>query len=121
MPDSPAADLDATLDALKNGVTSLSPPAALRSIDSWKAALSETGKPELTAIADGLAKLKAELTSGRLNGAAIGHLLVQLGAQTSAAGQAANHEKVTRLGGLLGRAGQSLTGGGGPPADLGHA
>ena len=64
-------------------------------------------------IAADLNALKAELSSGNLDGKAIGKLLVQLGTATSdVAGQAeaASQAKLTTLGGLLTKAGSALGG-----------
>ena len=107
------SELDGTISALSGGITSLSPATAVSNIESWESQLQATGDPKLSGIAADLNALKAELTSGKLDGAAIGQLLVQLGTATSdVAGQAdeANQSKLTTLGSLLTKAGSALGG-----------
>ena len=107
-----SAPLDQTVTALEGGLTSLTPSAAASNIDSWIETLG--GTESLGTIRDGLQDLKTALTSTPLDGARIGALLTQLGAQTSSAAQTADPSasaQVGRLGSLLTKAGQSLTSG----------
>ena len=107
------SELDGTIDALSGGLTSLSPTTAVSNIEGWETQLQATGKPELTSIAEDLGALRAELTSGKLDGSAIGKLLTKLGsATTSVAGsaEAASQSKLSTLGSLLTKAGSALGG-----------
>ena len=107
------SELDGTISALSGGITSLSPTTAVSNIEGWESQLQATGKPELTSIASDLGALRAELTSGKLDGSAIGKLLTKLGgATTSVAGsaEAASQSKLSTLGGLLTKAGSALGG-----------
>lgn len=104
------APLDQTISALDGGITSLSPSAATSNIDGWIETLS--GNESLAGIASGLRDLKTALTSTPLDGARIGGLLTELGAQTRSAAATADPEssaKVARLGGLLENAGTALS------------
>ena len=107
------SELDGTISALSGGITKLNPATAVSNIQGWESQLEAAGKPELTSIAKDLGALRKELTSGSLDGAAIGKLLTKLGQQTtaSAAGAAAaSKDKLTTLGGLLTKAGGTLGG-----------
>ena len=107
-----ATPLDQTVTALEGGLTSLSPSAATSNIDSWIETLG--GNESLGTITDGLRDLKDALTSTPLDGARIGGLLTQLGAQTTSAASTADgasSAQVNRLGSLLSQAGKSLTSG----------
>lgn len=107
------SELDGTISALSGGLTSLSPTTAVSNIEGWESQLQSSGKPELTSIADDLAALRQELTSGKLDGSAIGQLLSKLGQQTtSVAGsaEAGSKEKLSTLGSLLTKAGSALGG-----------
>ena len=75
--------------------------------------MQATGKPELTSIADDLGALRAELTSGKLDGSAIGSLLSKLGKSTTevaGSAEAASQSKLSTLGSLLTKAGSALGG-----------
>ena len=104
------APLGQTVSALEGGVTSIPPTTAASNIDSWIIALD--GNESLGVVRDGLQDLKQALAQTPLDGARIGALLTQLGAQTTSAASTADPEssaQVSRLGGLLSKAGSMLT------------
>ena len=104
------SSLDQTIAALDGGLTGLSPSAATANIDGWISTLS--GNESLAGIADDLRALRDALTSSPLDGAAIGDLLVRLGAQTTSAASTADagaSPQLSRLGGLLETAGNALS------------
>lgn len=105
-------DLENTSAALEAGVTTLAPGAALRVIDTWYGTLKNAERDDLHAIANLLAELKDELQADRLDGAAIGSLMLRLGEQTTSAAADADDArlspKLERLGTLLSRAGTTL-------------
>lgn len=101
--------LDETLNALQGGLSAVSPSAAVANIDNWHKTLSGAG---LTDIAGDLADLKNLLTSGNLDGKAIGKVLSSLGQKTTASASsapAADMSKLTQLGSVLSGAGKSLS------------
>ena len=107
------SDLDGTISALSGGITSLSPTTAVSNIESRESQLKASADPKLSGIAADLNALKAELTSGKLDGSAIGKLLVQLGTATSGVSgqaEASSQSKLATLGGLLTKAGSALGG-----------
>ncbi len=107
------SELDSTISALNGGITTLSPSVAVSNIEGWESQLHSSGKPELTSIATDLGALRQQLTSGKLDGSAIGQLLSKLGKETtSVAGgaEAASKDKLTTLGSLLTKAGSALGG-----------
>ena len=108
-----SSELDGTISALSGGITALNPATAVSNIEGWESQLQATGKPALTSIAQDLGALRKELTSGSLDGAAIGKLLSRLGQQTTstaAGAEAASKDKLTTLGSLLTKAGGALGG-----------
>ena len=107
------SELDGTISALSGGITALSPTTAVSNIESWESQLQATGKPELTSIATDLGSLRSELSSGNLDGSAIGKLLSKLGKATTATAanaEASSQAKLTTLGSLLTKAGSALGG-----------
>lgn len=101
-------ELDDTIGALQGGLTSLSPTAAVSNIDGWQQKLSGLG---LTDIANDLGELKGLLTSGNLDGKAIGAVLSRLGSKTSASAAgapAADMPKLQQLGSMLSGVAQTL-------------
>lgn len=103
------SSLDQTVAALDGGLTNLSPSAATANIDGWIDTLD--GNESLGGIADDLRELRSALTASPLDGAAIGDLLVRLGAQTRSAASTADagaSAQLSRLGGLLESAGSAL-------------
>ena len=73
--------LDETISALDGGVKNLTMDAALNQIEGWRLRLEASGVPELQPIADGLARLHANLTSNDLDVGAVGGILADLGEQ----------------------------------------
>ena len=105
------SELDGTISALSGGITALNPATAVSNIESWKSQLEAAGTPALTSIAKDLGSLHGLLTSGSLDGAAIGQLLHKLGEATSATASgaaAASQDKLSTLGSLLTKAGSAL-------------
>ena len=105
-----ASHLDATLDALDGGLTGLTLPAALAAIDGWTERIGDA--ESLSGVREGLVALRAALTAERLDGRAIGDVLIRLGAQTATAASTGDPRvapRVARLGGLLESAGRLLS------------
>jgi hypothetical protein len=105
-------DLENTSASLEAGISSLAPGTAVGVIDTWYGTLKNAERDDLHAIANLLAELKDELQADRLNGRAIGSLMLRLGEQTASAAADADDArlspKLERLGALLTRAGTSL-------------
>ncbi|MFH7024673.1 MAG: hypothetical protein ACHBN1_04540 [Heteroscytonema crispum UTEX LB 1556] len=97
-----AADLEGTISALKSGLTSIPPEAAVSNIESWQNDLNEAA-PE---IANALGELKAALLNGSATPESLSQLLTSLGQKTSSAG--AGNDQVEELASLLNQAGSSL-------------
>ncbi|MBD0262402.1 MAG: hypothetical protein ICV85_08085 [Tolypothrix sp. T3-bin4] len=97
-----AADLNATISALKSGLTSIPADAAVSNIESWENEL-KTAAPE---IASALGQLKAALVNGTATPDSLSQLLNSLGEKTSSAG--AGNAQAEELGSLLKQAGSSL-------------
>jgi hypothetical protein len=97
-----AADLNATISALKSGLTSIPADAAVSNIESWENEL-KTAAPE---IATALGQLKAALVNGTATPDSLSQLLKSLGEKTSSAG--AGNAQAEELGSLLKQAGSSL-------------
>lgn len=76
------ADLDSTISALKGGLTSIPPEAAVANIESWQQQV-QGAAPEL---ASALGKLKSALVGGTATPESLSQLLGEIGSQTSAAG-----------------------------------
>jgi hypothetical protein len=123
-----AAELAATIENLEGGLARLPLAKAVGRIEDWRREILATEREELRPIADGLAALHDHLTGERIDGRAIGALLVRLGHQTADAADAADPQLrggLRRLGSLLRHAGHALAGdaadaaasnGGAPPA-----
>jgi hypothetical protein len=124
---SPSADvrqqLNATLGLFDGGVAALSPTAARATIERWLNTLAD--HDGLNDVATSLGELRAALASTPIDGAAVGEILGRLGERTTEAAQDAEDDavatKLRRLGGLLSRAGGTLTGGGLPNPEAGTA
>ena len=107
-----AADLQATIEALQGGVTTLSPSLALNNISTWITTLEEAGDPSLADVADTLEELRDELRNEEIDGSAVGQILSTLSEQTSQAAQAAGvgvSDQLSQLSDLLSQAAQQLT------------
>lgn len=110
--DRTAIDLEETLAAVDGGVTGLTPSTATALIERWELAIQESRIEGLDSIVANLRALREELAADRLDGAAIGGLLAELGEGTERAAADAQDERLTplleRLGSGLRRAGAAL-------------
>lgn len=96
-------DVDSTIAALQQGLTSIPAEDAIAVIESWQQQI------EGSDLAEDLGELKLALQSG--DSAAIAELLVDIGEDTSESAASATGDvamKVEQLGELLSQAGQSL-------------
>ena len=103
--------LNATISALKNGLTSLPLGSAMDNTEVWQQEFLQSGQPGLQDIAREIGNFQSLLTSERLDPVALGRSLSMLGDQTSqAAGKAAPELKksLTELADLLRRHGGDL-------------
>ena len=109
-----AAEVNATIDDLEQGLDQFPLSKSVNRIDDWHRILDESDRADLNEIADGLGELKAHLLGPDLDGDAIGEILARLGEQTVAASKDAEQEEtgkaVERLGTLLLHAGHALRG-----------
>ena len=106
---SDAQHLDATLNALNDGVTALSPAAARGTIERWLNVLAD--HQDLNDVATALGELRAALAATPIDGAEVGRILTRLGARTTEAAEDADDalaSKLDRLGGMLSQAGRAL-------------
>lgn len=106
-----AVDIDGTISALQGGLTSLSPSVAVSNIQGWEQQLQGSNDPATQQIAADLGELRQLLTSGSLDGKAIGQVLSRLGTGTTsvAAGAGGAQSKLQQLGQLLSKAGETLS------------
>lgn len=107
------AEVAAIIDDLERGLPVLPLSKAVNRIDDWRRKLLDTERDDLRPLADGLGDLHAHLTGARLDGTAIGALLVRLGQQTEDVAGAADEalqKGLRRLGSLLRHAGHALAG-----------
>ncbi len=81
----PSDHLNATISALKNGLTSLPLGSAMDNTETWQHQFLQSGEPGPQDIARELGNLQSLLTSGAFNPAAIAQSLSLLGDQTSEA------------------------------------
>jgi len=106
-------DLDSTISALLSGVEDLAIERALSEIDGWERKLEESDDPQLAPIAENLRQLRALLTAGSLDRAAIGLLLGVLGEQVQSVASGSLGESVAgrlqQLGGLLATEGRAVS------------
>ena len=107
----PSDHLNATISALKNGLTSLPLGSAMDNTETWQQQFLQSGLPGLQDIAREIGNLQSLLTSGALSATAIGNSLSMLGDQTSQISrQAADDLKkpLQELGDLLRKHGSDL-------------
>lgn len=109
------AALGETVESLRDGVRQLAVEAALPVIEDWEGRLSGQESPELSAVAENLGALRAELSAEDVDAEAVGRLLVTLGGQVQVvangpAGTQAGQEKLMELATLLAREGEGLSG-----------
>lgn len=104
------ATLDATIIALKKGVTSMAVKTAVTNIEGWQKKLDESDKSGLKTLSKELDQLKDLLQEDEPNGKAIGKLMSKIGDQTAKAAEKADEDekKIKELGELLVKAGDSL-------------
>ncbi|MBE9013803.1 hypothetical protein IQ250_26810 [Pseudanabaenaceae cyanobacterium LEGE 13415] len=96
-------DVDTTISALQQGLTSIPVEEAIAVIESWQQQLQGTD------LAEDLGDLKAALQQG--DASAISQIMIDLGEDTSEAAADATGDvavKVEQLGELLSQAGESL-------------
>lgn len=113
MADEISTSLDQTIAALRGGVRQLAIEAAVPVIDDWQQRLSGSGSPELMPIADNLAELSSQLSSGNFDPSTVGQLLDTLGTQVQQATLGGPGEQVAdrlqQLSTLLTSEGRSLS------------
>ncbi|AFY92262.1 hypothetical protein [Chamaesiphon minutus] len=100
-------DIDTTIAALQQGLTSIPAEQAIAVIESWQQQLQGND------LADDLGELKTALTSGKTSkGMSLAEILADIGADTTEASEGADPSaaaKVKQLGELLSQAAKSLT------------
>ncbi|QIN81448.1 hypothetical protein GBA63_01505 [Rubrobacter tropicus] len=105
--------LDLTVASLGEGVVRLGVSAALPEISAWQERLAASGDPGLSAVAETLSELKAQLDPDGFDPVSVGALLMSLGDQVERVAGAEVGEQVGRklsqLGVLLGKEGDALT------------
>ena len=108
------AALDSTIASLQGGVERLGIEAALRVIQDWEERLAASGSPELMPVAENLAALRTQLSSGNPDQVAAGEIMVDLSGQVQ---RLANEDiqievadKLSQLSVLLSNEGDSLSG-----------
>ena len=109
MPGAEGVSINETVDAVRNAggdITAIPPGAAVGVIDGWIAKLS--GTPGATNVVNGLQSLKAELTSGNIDGNKVGGILNNLATETRS--MAPNNMALGNLASALEAGGQKLGG-----------
>jgi hypothetical protein len=110
--DTATADLLAdTIHALQSGLTAVPLSQAMDTTEAWQQQFLQSGIPEYQNIAREIGNLQSLLSSGQLDGPAIGRSLGMLGAQiVDVMGQAPEERKVglSQLSTLLLRIGGEL-------------
>ena len=103
--------LNATVSALRNGLTSLPLGSAIDNAETWQQLFLQSGEPALQDIGREMGNLESLLSSGTLGAQAIGDSLTMLGIQTSEVSAQAPAElkkPLTELADLLRRHGSDL-------------
>ena len=105
--------LDLTVVSLREGGVRLGGAAALPEISAWQARLAASGDPGLAAVAETLEELHNQLDPPGFDPVSVGALLMSLGDQVEQVAGAEVAERVggklSQLGALLGKEGDSLT------------
>ena len=108
------AALDSTIASLQGGVERMGIEAALSVIGEWEERLVASGDPELVSVAENLAALRVQLSSGNPDQVAAGEIMVDLSEQVQ---RLANEDiqievadKLSQLSVLLSNEGDSLAG-----------
>lgn len=115
-----AEDLGATVSNLESGVRNLVLDRAVAEISGWLRKLQASGEADLEEVAEDLVRLRRELEnsmdSGRVDNAAVGEILTELGSKVQAVadkrGTSAGpsvEQKLKKLGGLLANEGASIS------------
>jgi hypothetical protein len=103
--------LNATVSALKNGLTSLPLGSAIDNAETWQQEFMQSGEPALQDLGRELGNLQSILNSGALGATDIGNSLSMLGSQTAQVSAQAPPEirkPLTELADLLRRHGSDL-------------
>jgi hypothetical protein len=103
--------IDSTTAYLEGLPTGVEIESATESIEAWIETLKDDGRPQLTKIAGELQNLRQLLSENQLNGKTIGKVMITLGELTTQAAPMAEGgiaDRLTRLGGWLTKAGQSM-------------
>lgn len=103
--------LDTTLKAAQDGLTTLSANQGVKAIDGWLSTLEKADFRGAKVIHENLGKLKTHLEAGDLDAATIAQLLKTLGeetARTASHVDGADGKKITQLAELLGRSAAGL-------------
>ena len=110
--DAATADLLAdTIHALQSGLTAVPLSQAMSTTETWQQQFLQSGTPEFQNIAREIGNLQSLLSSGELDGPAIGRSLGMLGAQVSEVMSQAPEERrigLSQLSTLLLRIGGEL-------------
>ena len=112
-PSTRADEVTATVRDLEGGLDVLPLSKAVNRIDTWRQEILAAERDDLRPIADALGELHEHLTGLRLDGKAIGAILVRLGEGTAAAADGADEplrSPLQRLGSVLRHAGHALGG-----------
>ena len=107
-----SGDLDSLIEALRGGVTSITPEAAVSVIDSWQQTLSSATNPEAQSVVQDLGSLRDALTGGSLSSGSIGSLLTSLanGTESLAGNNPSDSDsRLSELASLLRTEGATLT------------
>ncbi len=106
--------LDSTIASLQGGVERLGIEAALPVIRGWEERLAASGSPEHMPVAENLAALRVQLSSGNPDQVAAGEIMADLSEQVQ---RLANEDiqievadKLSQLSVLLSNEGDSLSG-----------
>lgn len=106
-----AETLDATITYLEGLPTGVDTESAVSSVSAWMGTLKADGRPELQAVESELKTLMGLLTSSKLDGAAIGNVMIRLGdltRQTTALAEGPIAGRLTKLAEWLTKAGKAM-------------
>ena len=105
---------DGTVELLKGGVHRAGVGAALAEISGWEGRLAASGDPDLAAVAQTLAELRAQLEGVRFDPVTVGALMRSLGEQVEGVAGSSDAgarvaERLSQLGSLLGEQGDAVS------------
>jgi len=106
-----AETLDATITYLEGLPTGVDPESAVSSVSAWMGSLKADGRPELQAVENELKTLLGLLTSSKLDGPAIGNVMIRLGdltSQTTPLAEGPIATRLTKLAEWLTKAGKAM-------------